>query len=197
MAGCQLWSIDMKNTILMLGLLASVSTAAADSVGINGGYYKGFYRANGQSVDTGGSAAIGVQYSYNFTGTSALRAQVEVFPNLYDSNRLGFGGELAYLYGIPVAEAANVYVGAGLGLSTVRDSVTSQNVTVNVSATAINPSAIVGLNYAVDPRFSLFTELAGGLSFLTVRGSASNVSISDTITGFYIKPRIGVTYTVR
>ena len=185
--------MDMKKSILILLALSTVSTAAADSLGLSGAFQKGFYRADGEAVDVDGSAAIGVSYTYDLDSVSSVRAELELLPNLYGSEKLGFGGEFTYLRSVFNDGAANVYVGGGLGLNTVSE--TADGATVRL--TGINPTALAGVNYAVAPGFAAYLELAGGVSFL--RGSVSNgsASVSTSATGAFIKPRIGVTYNLR
>ncbi len=178
---------------MILLALSTVSTAAADSLGLSGAYLKGFYRVDGKNTDVDGSAAIGLSYTYDIGSASAVRAELELLPNLYETKKLGFGGEFTYLRSVMTSDMTDVYLGGGLGLNTVSE--TSQGVTVR--ATAINPTLLVGARFAVAPGFSAFAEFAGGPSFL--RGSVGNgtASVSTSLTGAFIKPRIGVAYNLR
>lgn len=183
----------MKKSLLTLLALTTVSTAAADSLGLSGAFQKGFYRAEGESVEFDGSAAIGVSYTYDLDSVSSVRAELELLPNLYGSDKLGFGGEFTYLRSVFNDGMANVYVGGGLGLNTVSD--TMDGVTARL--TGVNPTALVGVNYAVAPGFAAYLELAGGASFLRASASSGGVSFSNSATGAFVKPRIGVTYNLR
>lgn len=189
----------MKKLTLMLTLLSTLSFAAADSLGLSGGYTKSFYSPDGESADLDGSAVIGVQYSYSVDELSTVRAGVELFPNLYGSGKLGFGGEVAYLRTVSSggAAGADVYVGGGLGINTVFETFSEDGVTGSASLTAINPTLLLGVNYAAAPNFGVYAELAGGPSFLLARVSGGGVSVSDSTLGAFVKPRIGLTYTFR
>ncbi|WP_189073785.1 hypothetical protein [Deinococcus sedimenti] len=187
----------MKNLLIATALLGSASFAAADSLGLSGTYNKGFYKADGDSIESDGSFGVGLSYTYDLDAVSAVRAELELLPNLYDSEKLGFGGEFTYLRSVMTTGEADVYLGGGLGFNTVSDSATSNGVTTSVRLTAINPTLLAGVRFAVAPGFNAFAELAGGPSFLRLNASSGSTSVSDSINGAFIKPRIGFTYTLR
>lgn len=183
----------MKNVLIATALLGSVSFAAADSLGLSGSFNKGFYRNSGESVEFDGSFGVGLSYTYDIDAVSAVRGELELLPNLYGSQKFGFGGEFTYLRSVMTSGDADVYVGGGLGMNTVAES----NGEFTVRLTAINPTLLAGARFAVAPGFSSFVELAGGPSFLRASMTDGVNSESASINGMFIKPRIGVTYTLR
>lgn len=192
----------MKKTLILLAGLVAVSTAGADSVGLRGGYYQPFYSNQGTNSNTPGSGSIGFQYAYSLDALSTVRGALDLFPNMYGLKKLGFGGEVAYLRKIPGALSTNtdmnVYVGGGLGVNYVGDSASESGVSVSLGVLAINPTVLAGVNYVVNPQFSVYGELAGGVSFVKALGSVNgNTATSESITGGFVHPRIGVTYTIR
>jgi len=187
----------VKKILITTALLGTVSFAAADSLGLSGTYNKGFYRADGESVEVDGSFGVSLSYTYDLDAVSAVRADLELLPNLYESGKLGFGGEFTYLRSVMTSGEADVYFGGGLGFNTVSDSATSNGVTTTARLTAINPTLLAGARFAVAPGFSAFAELAGGPSFLRLSASSGGQSVSDSINGAFLKPRIGFTYTIR
>ncbi|WP_189070754.1 hypothetical protein [Deinococcus radiotolerans] len=187
----------MKNVLIVTALLGSLSFAAADSLGLSGTYNKGFYKADGESVDFDSSFGVGLSYTYDLDAVSAVRAELELLPNLYGSDKLGFGGEFTYLRSVMTSGAADVYLGGGLGLTTVGDSGTSDGVTYTARLTAVNPTLLAGVRFAAAPGFSAFAELAGGPSFLRATVSRGSQSVSDSVNGAFLKPRLGFTYTLR
>ncbi|WP_155298536.1 hypothetical protein [Deinococcus kurensis] len=187
----------MKNYLIATALLSAASLAAADSLGLSGSYTKGFYRAGGESLDFDGAFGVGLSYTYDLDSVSAVRTQLELFPNLYGSDKLGFGGEFTYLRSVTSTGGADVYVGGGLGLNTVSASGATDAGRITARLTTINPTLLAGVRYAVAPGFSGFFELAGGPSFLRASVSGGSATVSDTATGAFLKPSIGFTYTIR
>ena len=194
----------MKKILLAmttLTVMAAASTASADSLGLRGGYYKGFYSANGQSASTDGTGSIGLQYSYSLDALSTLRGAIDLYPNMLGLQKLGFGGEVAYLRKIPTNMSSsvdmNVYVGAGLGVNYVGDSGTSDGLSYSYRFTTVNPTLLAGVNFYATPELGIFGELAGGPSFVFGSATAGGTSQSQNFTGGFIHPRIGLTYTIR
>lgn len=101
-----------EKILITTALLGTVSFAAADSLGLSGTYNKGFYRADGESVDVDGSFGVSLSYTYDLDAMSAIRADLELLPNLYGSEKLGFGGEFTYLRSVMTSGEADVYFGA-------------------------------------------------------------------------------------
>lgn len=187
----------MKKFLIATALLSCVSLAAADSLGLSGSYNKGFYRADGEALEVDGAFGVGLSYTYDIDAVSAVRTELDLLPNLYGSDKLGFGGEFTYLRSVFSSGDADVYLGGGLGLNTVSDSGTENGVTYTVRLTAINPTLLAGVRFVAAPGLSAFAELAGGPSFLRATVSNGSQNVSDSISGAFIKPRVGFTYTIR
>lgn len=179
----------MKRVLIAAALLGSVSSAAADSLGLSGSGNASVYQSGGQSVTAAPSFGVGAHYLLDLDRAATLRIEAELLPNLYGLGRLGFGGEVAYLRTVLSDPLSQTYVGGGMGSTLVFSG-------TNVVRT-LAPTLLVGLRVTTTPAFTGFAELAGGVSFLKIKADSGAQYTERDAAGLFLKPRVGVLFTLR
>ncbi|MFB9990678.1 hypothetical protein ACFFLM_01565 [Deinococcus oregonensis] len=176
----------MKKTLFVLLALTTVSTAAADSLGLHAKYGRTF------AANSSGNFTFGLDYTYDLDAQSAVRGGIDIDPDLIGSGLFGLQGDVAYLRDFDgVGDAMyNIYYGGSLGLGFATGS--SSNVRVNLFE--VNPTALVGARYFLTPEFALNAEVNVGPDFLLLTGSNGTDSASDTNTSFGAGVRLGINY---
>lgn len=176
----------MKKTLFALLALATISTAAADSLGLRTNYNRVFVE------NSTGNFTFGVEYAYDIDSQSAVRVGIDLDPDVIGSGVFGLGGDVAYLRNFDGVGNANynVYYGGSLGLEVATAAAGSARATV----LGVTPAAVVGTRYFLTPEFGLSAEVNVGPTFAFVSVSSGSESVSGNTSAFGAGIRLGINY---
>ncbi|ANE42716.1 hypothetical protein [Deinococcus puniceus] len=176
----------MKKTLFALLALATVSTAAADSLGLRTNYNRVFVE------NASGNFTFGVEYAYDIDSESVVRAGIDLDPDVFGSGVFGLGGDVAYLRNFDGVGDANynVYYGASLGLEVATASSEGARITIF----GLTPAGVVGTRYFLTPEFGLSAEVNVGPTFAFGLASVGSESASVSNSAFGAGVRFGINY---